>query len=148
MLDHQAGRIEAAKSAYKDILALEPTNVDATHLLGIAILQLGDAQAAIEQLSAAVDLRPDNSTFHFNLGVAQAKAVMTEDAIDSYQTALNLNPRNSGAANNLAVLLGADGDLEGAETVLRKILTLNKFFGKFVNFPCSNFQALELQMDL
>ncbi|MBT3536506.1 MAG: tetratricopeptide repeat protein [Rhodospirillaceae bacterium] len=118
--DHQSGDLNAAASAYEQVLAKDPDNGDATHLLGLIRLQTNDVDGALALLLSAVRLRPENGVFRFNLALAQVAAERSGEAAESYRRSLELNPQNAAAVNNLAVLLGEEGDLGAAEDVLRQ----------------------------
>ena len=53
MRAHNQGNIESAKAAYQRALALTPDHPDALHLLGVALLQLGETAPAVDYLERA-----------------------------------------------------------------------------------------------
>ena len=55
--DHQAGRLEAAETGYRKILAAEPRHVDALQLLGVLVQQAGRAAEAVTLIEKAEALR-------------------------------------------------------------------------------------------
>src|ERR1700704_7153339 len=55
---HQTGRIAEAEAAYRSVLARDPNQFDALHLLGLIRYQQGRSQEAHELLSQAVKLKP------------------------------------------------------------------------------------------
>jgi Flp pilus assembly protein TadD len=60
---HQAGRLDEAAAAYRDVLRAAPHQPDALHLVGVVALQSGrlaDAESSIRQAVAAA---PSQSTF-------------------------------------------------------------------------------------
>lgn len=118
--EHQSGKLKPAARAYEKVLAKDPRNANATHLLGLVRVQSGDVEAAVALLLSAVQMRPENPTFRFNLGLAQATLGQRGAAIHSYRASLTHNRANPAAVSNLAILLGEDGDLNGAEEVLRQ----------------------------
>ena len=52
---HRAGRLEAAKSLYREILQRDSLFARAWHLLGVVLHQQGDTQAAIEHIQRALE---------------------------------------------------------------------------------------------
>ncbi|RYE71530.1 MAG: hypothetical protein EOP19_31765, partial [Hyphomicrobiales bacterium] len=47
---HQAGRIPEAQVLYGKVLERQPSHGAANHLMGVALLQRGDAAAAVPRL--------------------------------------------------------------------------------------------------
>ena len=47
---HQAGRLEAAEQIYRQIVAVEPNQADARHLLGVIASQAGGHEIAVEYI--------------------------------------------------------------------------------------------------
>ena len=67
---HQAGGLQAAEQIYRQILAVEPHQADAWHLLGIVNAQTGNYQRAAECIYRALAVKPDWPEAHSNLGNA------------------------------------------------------------------------------
>jgi tetratricopeptide (TPR) repeat protein len=63
---HQAGRLEAAERIYRQILAAEPNQADAWHLLGVMAHQSGkdEMDAAVAGFRRALELNPDFAAAH------------------------------------------------------------------------------------
>jgi len=59
---HNLGDIEAAAAAYRRALAFAPEHADALHLLGVALMQLGDAKTAVGFLERAAHQQGGGST--------------------------------------------------------------------------------------
>ena len=55
---HQDGRVKEAEALYRQVLAAEPDNPEALHLLGVLSLQRGDAQAAADLIRRAIGIDP------------------------------------------------------------------------------------------
>ena len=47
---HQSGQLDAAAEIYRDILADNPRNADARHLLGLVALQTGNFDLAVKEI--------------------------------------------------------------------------------------------------
>ena len=54
---HQGGRLQAAEQIYRQILAAEPDQPDAWHLLGVMAHQVGKYDVAIEYIERAIGRR-------------------------------------------------------------------------------------------
>jgi tetratricopeptide (TPR) repeat protein len=89
---HQAGRLDEAERIYRTVLAAEPRNFNALHLLGVACHNQGRAAEAIELIEAALRLDPAVADAHGNLGNALRSLGRLEAAEASYRTALRLGP--------------------------------------------------------
>ncbi len=118
---HNLGDIEAAAAAYRRALAFAPEHADALHLLGVALMQLGDAKTAVGFLERAAHQQPNNAAIAGNLAQAYFACVHFEPAREMFRRASRLDPRNVhfqlGVANSLAL----QGKYIEAETLLRKI---------------------------
>jgi tetratricopeptide (TPR) repeat protein len=125
---HQEGRLHDAGRLYQAILAREPNNPDALHLLGVVAHQLRQHQAAVELISRALTLRPDAATYHANLAEVWRALGQIDRAIVSCQTALRLQPRYPEALNNLGLALLARGDSAGAMEYFRAAVQLRPDF--------------------
>jgi hypothetical protein len=63
----KAGRLSEALEHYQSVVASQPGNFDARHMLGVVYYQRGDLELAREHVSAAVRLRPLEAAAHKNL---------------------------------------------------------------------------------
>ena len=121
---HKAGRLDEAERLYREVLAGEPENPDALHLLGVLKGQRGDPAAGVELIGKAVALRPAAPAFHNNLGKALYETGQRNKALASYRRAVELAPSYAEAHYNLALALTETGDLVAAETSCRRTLEL------------------------
>ena len=112
--DLQAGRSAAAQTACEELLAREPGNPDALHLLGWLALQTGQRQRAVELIGRAAELRPENAGFFADLAVAQAGLGRDTEAIGSYRRVLMLQPEHALALGGLGSLYRKRGQLDDA----------------------------------
>jgi predicted TPR repeat methyltransferase len=121
---HGGGRLDEAEAAYRAVLAAEPANPDALHLLGVLQAQRGRHDEAAELITAAIAANPHEPMFHNNLGNVCTERGRLDEAEASYLRALQLDGSRVDALNNLGVLLGARGNADGAEQVLRRVVEL------------------------
>ncbi|MCH9673398.1 MAG: sulfotransferase [Gammaproteobacteria bacterium] len=117
---HQSGGIDQAAHIYRSILAQQPDEPDALHLLGICHHQRGDIAEAIQCLSRAVKARPDDPQFQNNYGEALRAAGDLAGAEEAYRTAWALSPDAGQPLNNLGVVLRERGELEAALEVFER----------------------------
>ena len=121
---HGGGRLDEAEAAYRSVLADEPANPDALHLLGVLRAQRGRHDEAARLIAAAIAANPHEAMFHNNFGNVCSESGRLAEAEASYLRALQLDGTRVDALNNLGVLLGARGDAQGAEKVLRRVVEL------------------------
>ena len=112
--DHQAGRLDAAEASYRRMLAENPAQPDALHLLGMLECDRGSAQAALLLVDAAIAHAPQRAAFHNTRAAALLRLARGDDAEAAYRTALALRPQSAEIANNLACLLRERGDIAAA----------------------------------
>lgn len=118
---HRAGRLDKAKNLYKQVLAIEPRDPDALHLLGVATLQEGNANGAIELIEQAIRQQPGNPAFHGNLGQAYLAAERIPEAYAAFERAAALDPVNPQFATAAASCLALQGAVAEAERRLRAV---------------------------
>jgi len=102
---HRAGRYEPALALYREILGRRPKDVGILVNHGIAALQAGRTELAIDSLARAAAIKPDMAAAHFNLANAFYGCSRFREAAASYRRALELDPSNAAAHNNLGVAL-------------------------------------------
>jgi tetratricopeptide (TPR) repeat protein len=68
---HQEGAYDRAEALYRQVLAADPRNADANHLLGVLAHHTGNNELAVQLIQRALMFQPAAALFHFNLGLAQ-----------------------------------------------------------------------------
>ena len=102
---HQAGRFPEAERIYRQILEVQPNQVDARQLLGTIAYQTGKTEEAIAHYQQALALNPNYAEVHNNLGAAFWQLGNAEAAIPAYREAVRLKPDYSDAYHNLGIAL-------------------------------------------
>ena len=92
---HQSGRIDAARTLYREVLAAEPRHFDSLHLLGLSTVQSGETEAGVALIRAALMVRPDVAEACYNLGNALLTLKRPAEALDSFNRALQINPSDA-----------------------------------------------------
>lgn len=119
---HQAGDLDNAIRAYQAGLSLAPDDPQGLNLLGAALVQMGDAQAALPHLERAARAGRNNAGILGNLAQAYFAAGRYDEAREAFRKASRVDPRQAhfqlGIANSLAML----GRLTEAESLLRRIV--------------------------
>ncbi|HEX4486270.1 MAG TPA: tetratricopeptide repeat protein [Terriglobales bacterium] len=113
---------------------------EATGELGVAVNQLTDSRiynmalveallgwehwgVAVDFLNAVRDRFQQFAEFHYYLGLANFKLNKTPDAVPEFEEALRINPSLDLAKFGLAACRAAAGDLQGAATLSRQLVT-------------------------
>ncbi len=131
---HQAGELAAAGVCYRSILARDPFNADALHLLGIAERDQGRPVEALRQLQRVVHLRPQFAEAHGNLGLVLAELGRHQEAVAAYQRAIEINSALAEPWYNLANCLRDSGDPAAALTYYEEALKRRPFVEGWRNF--------------
>jgi tetratricopeptide (TPR) repeat protein len=122
-LDRQ-GRLGEAIAAYQRLLAAEPRNSDALHLMGVAMARTGRAPEAATTIAAAAELQPDNPAIQANLGNALNELGRHVEAAAHFERALQLKPDFVAAAHASGRTLLRLGKLDEALQSLQRAARL------------------------
>jgi len=89
---YRAGNYARAKECTQEALATDPRNVECLVLKGMALIELGQPEDAVEPLGQATGVAPDNDEAWRQLGVALLTAGERMQALQAFQKALVLRP--------------------------------------------------------
>jgi tetratricopeptide (TPR) repeat protein len=117
---HQAGDLVRAIAAYRTGLAFDPDDAVGMNLLGTALMQSGDPEAALSHLERASQRLRNNAGVLGNLAQVYFALSRYEDARETFRKAARVEPRQVhyqlGVANSLAM----QGRLAEAEPLLKR----------------------------
>jgi len=130
---HQAGHLAVAEGLYKQILAREPAQADALHLLGLVAHQQGRNTEAGSLIERAISLDAERAYFHNNLGEVRRASGNPGGAEPCYREALRLDPRYAQAHNNLGLVLHDLGRPAESEAAFRAALEIEPESGEIRN---------------
>ena len=82
-------------------------------LLGVALIEQGKSEQAVEHFRAAVEIHPDFVS-QMNFGSALIEVGASRAAAEHFRAALEVEPESALAHNGLGVALSQAGDLESA----------------------------------
>ena len=105
----QAGRLDAARRIFRDLLASRPGHPDALHLMGLAAYQEGAPGEAVGWIGKAIAGQPGNPAYHSSLGLAMRALGRLADAAAALEKALALYPDFGDAHFNLGVVRSLQG---------------------------------------
>jgi len=120
----QAGRLAAAESLCRQILAVRPAEADALHLLGVIAHSRGEHRTATDLIGRAIAADATDPDYHNNIGEAYRAAGDLQAAAAAYGRALTLAPDQPGTLRNLGDACLAAGRVEQAVESYRKGLAL------------------------
>jgi tetratricopeptide (TPR) repeat protein len=122
---HRDGDLTAAEAGYRDVLAADPEQVDATHYLGMIAYQKGDLRAALEMVVTAARARPEDAAILANLGMVLLDAGQTRRAAEALDRSLAIRPDQTDALLNLARARQLQDRREDAVGCYRRVLELS-----------------------
>lgn len=122
--DHRAGNLARARTGYETVLAHDPRQADALHLLGVLKDQAGDHAGAVALIEQAIAMQPAEAGFHGNLATALLALGRGRDAAAAYARALALDPDYAEGHYNYANLLRSLGEATIARQHFERALEL------------------------
>ncbi len=102
---HQAGRFEDAETGYRAVLAGEPDNADALHLLGLIAHHHGNNEKAVDLIKRAMAVKDQTALYYCNLGGVLRAMCRTEEAVSVLNQAAQLDANNADTRYNLGLAL-------------------------------------------
>jgi protein O-GlcNAc transferase len=126
---HERGRLSEAAALYREVLGIQPGNLDSIFLLGLIALAVKNHLAAERLLSIAAERMPKAAFAHRALGEALTRLGRWGAALDSYWRALKTDPQNAGSYVDVAEALIAmkpdGGNDEQAAACFRQALRVD-----------------------
>ena len=89
---HQAKQYDRAAAICTQILAEQPRNSDALHILGLSRSEQRKPEEAIALLEQAISLQPNTAAYHHNLGGLNRRLGRMDRAAACFITAIRLKP--------------------------------------------------------
>jgi tetratricopeptide (TPR) repeat protein len=140
---YQAKRLQAAEHICLQILAVDPFQTEALHLLGVVALQVGQYDAAAQHIGRAIDLNESEPSYHSNLGNVLKAQGKLQKAEHCYRKALELRPDFAEVYHNLGTTLHGQGKLDAAIAAYQRATELKPDFAEsYYNLGIA-FQAQE-----
>ena len=114
---HQDKRYDRAAAICETILAAQPNNSDALHILGLTRSNQRDPDTAIALIQKAIFLNPQNAAYHHNLGGLNRRLGRMERATHCFLKAIELKP-DYGEAYQALSELGAFATTQPPDNLL------------------------------
>src|SRR5882672_4092640 len=101
----QTGQLAEAERLCRRVLATEPNDVAATHLLGFIAYKSGRLQEAIDLIGRALARDETNPDCHFNIGLALLAVGRLKEAATHFSRAVALRPDYAAGVSNVVTLI-------------------------------------------
>ena len=124
---YQAGRLQQSEAICRQLLAHDPNQADALHLLGLIAHQVRHPDAAA-LIRRAIALQPHNAIAYGNLALVLQSQAKWDEAMECSRQALALQPNLPEAHYNLGYAFHVKGELEEAAACYRRALALRPDF--------------------
>lgn len=121
---------KAARTAWEEVLTLDPQNPAVLSNLGKVCYQLRDLPAAVENLEKAVARKSGLIDSWITLGLLYEELGKPMMAVSCMTRAVAENPADPRSHNSLAIVLKRIGWTTGAESELQKALDLAPEYGE------------------
>ncbi len=121
---HNAGALAQAAARYRQVLAREPANFDALHLLGVVALQTGKIKEADDLIGKAIAVLPQNPAARLNHALVLAQLGRHEAALAATNAALAREASNASAWSQRGEALWALGRARDAVASYDRALAL------------------------
>lgn len=122
---HQAGNLQQAGAIYDQILATDPGNSDALHLLGVVAYQTGRYDEAADLISRALARNAAYAPAHNNLGNVYRAQRKNDQALACFRKAVALDPNYLDAHVSQGALLRSIGMRTEALSCYQRARSLN-----------------------
>ncbi len=129
-------QIEKAIELYRNIISSNPKTISAQFGLANALLEVGDYDSALTELTKALVIIPDNSEGQINLGVVLYRSGDISKSINHYEKLLAHVKEKDYLASvnyNLAVAYAHSGDFKKAITNYQKAIEQRKDYPQAYN---------------
>ena len=119
---YREARFREALGHFERALAADANDARARGMRGFALSRLGDHEAAVSELTAAVERAPRDPMLHTGLGMVLLVLDRLDEAEAALRRALIQAPNDPDALANLSLALRSRGDFAGAERAARNAL--------------------------
>jgi arylsulfatase A-like enzyme/tetratricopeptide (TPR) repeat protein len=123
--------LDKAIPSLQTAISLDPQHSGKAHnLLGLAYLEQGMPERAIEEIRLALQIRPNIPDAHYNLGTIYEHKGETDNAIQEYKKEIEIHPDAYPAHYNLALIYGQRGLVREQVSELQETIKANDKFAR------------------
>jgi protein O-GlcNAc transferase len=133
MQQYQAGKLAEAERIYQQILAVDPRQADALHMLGYLAHQQQQSERAKELVRQAIESQPNMPTYFNSLGIILTALKELAPAVKAFHDALALQPNFAEAHYNLGYAYNQQGRTAEAIASYLRVLELKPTFIQALN---------------
>ena len=130
---HQAGQLSKAERLCQQVLADNPRNADALHLLGVVAYQVGRHEIAVNLITHAIEIDPQQIEAYNNLGIVFKEQGKLEKSIQTYHKAIEINPDHAEAHYNLGNAYQEQGKSEKSIQAYHKAIKIQPDYAEVYN---------------
>ncbi|MDP6377648.1 MAG: tetratricopeptide repeat protein [Pseudomonadales bacterium] len=124
-VDLAQGRFQQALTRYREVLERKPNNADWLTGAALALVQLGNLEAAEGQLRAALGQQPDHADANEAMGKVCLAGHRHREAAEYLQKTIGLDPTRYRLYHQLGVALENAGDPRNSLAARQKLRTLD-----------------------
>lgn len=122
---HDQGRVSEAAAIYRRVIAHDPRNAEALHLLGVTELQLSNPGAAAELITQAAAIDRRNALYLSNLGLALSQLGRFDDALARFDQSLAIQANSANTQSHRGNVLRSLGRRDQALAAYARALAIN-----------------------
>jgi tetratricopeptide (TPR) repeat protein len=122
---YKAGNLQQAEQQFREILEVQPDNLNVLYFSGVICYELGKYDDSIEYIKRALQIIPTNANAYYTLGNAFRKKWQLDEAISFYKKAIYFNPNMYDAHYNLGIVLMDKNQIEEAILSFKHAIQLN-----------------------
>ena len=122
---YQNRDLQQAEKICRDILQIQPNNVEVYNNLGLILYEEKQFNEAINCYQKALELNPDLIDVYFNLGNVFRDKGQFDKSLYYYQKVLQYNPDSFDSYTNIGIAYQGQGLFDEAITCYQKALQLN-----------------------
>ena len=124
MEQHQSGQLAEARAGLEVILARDPANADALHLLGVVRFGEGHSDEGVSLVRRALALAPSFTTAVGNLAAMLRLMARPAEAAALLRGSADAHPDDPDALRNLGFSVLRDGDAAAAAELFLKVVQM------------------------
>jgi len=109
---HQGGNLEAALSAYQDVLTQNPNHPDGLHFLGLLLFRKEEPDDALALIRRSLEIDDGNAAAHNNLGNIYKLIERPQEALAEYIKALEIDADQANVWRNVGIVSDSIGESE------------------------------------